>query len=148
MELQNQLNNNLELKNEQKNFFDSGLGKAIDNGIEIGLRYLLPDYIEDGVIELKDNLIDYGLKDGISKTIESVIDTGKNTADVLTGDIKNIDDIQDVLKADRVVDSMSDLLDDVLDKLENSGKINNNILNIVQSGEKYRKNFKRLFKII
>ena len=135
MELQNQLNNNLELKNEQKNFFDSGLGKAIDNGIEIGLRYLLPDYIEDGVIELKDNLIDYGLKDGISKTIESVIDTGKNTADVLTGDVKNIDDIQDVLKADRVVDSMSDLLDDVLDKLENSGKINNNILNIVQSGK-------------
>ena len=43
MELENQIDNDLEIKNEKNNFFNTGLGKAIDNGIEIGLRYLLPD---------------------------------------------------------------------------------------------------------
>ena len=90
MELENQINNNLEIKNEQNKFFDTFFGKAIDNGIDIALRYLLPDYIEDGVIEFKDNMIDYGLKDGISKSIESVINTGKNAIGILTGDFKNI----------------------------------------------------------
>ena len=135
MELENQVDNNLEIKNEQNNFFDSGLGKAIDNGIEIGLRCLLPDYVEDGVIELKDNLIEHGLKEGISKTIESVKDMSKSTIDIATGNLKNVDDIEEIFQANKVVDSMSDLLDNVLDKVKDSGKIDNNILNIVQSGK-------------
>ena len=44
--------NNLEIK--QNNFLQSILGKAINNGINIGLRYLLPNWAEDKVIVNKD----------------------------------------------------------------------------------------------
>ena len=135
MEIENQIDNNLEIKNKQNNFLNSTIGKAINNGIDIGLRFLLPDYLEDGIIELKDNLFNYGLKDGISKSIESVINTGKNAIGIVTGDFKNVGQIQSAIKSGGIIDSISDLLDDVFYKVEKSRKINSTIMNIVQSGK-------------
>ena len=131
------LNNNLELKNnnQQINFLNTTLGKAIDNGIDIGLRCILPDYLEEGIIELKDNLINYGLKDGISKSIESVIDTGKNIIGLVTGDFENISQVKSAIKSGGIIDSVSDLLDDVFDKIRNSGKINNSVINLIENGK-------------
>ena len=131
------LNNNVDLKNnnEQMNFLNTTLGKAIDNGIDIGLRCILPDYLEEGIIELKDNLFNYGLKDGISKSIESVIDTGKNIIGLVTGDFENISQVKSAIKSGGIIDSVSDLLDDVFDKIRNSGKINNSIMNLIENGK-------------
>ena len=42
--------------------------KTINSGIDIGIRYLLPDLVENEIIDLKDNLINLGLKDGIKKS--------------------------------------------------------------------------------
>ena len=52
-----ELNNNLEIEKEQKNFLETTLGKTINTGIDIGIRAILPDYIEEQIIDLKDNLI-------------------------------------------------------------------------------------------
>lgn len=131
------LNNNLELKNhnEQNSFLNSTLGKAIDNGIEIGLRCVLPNYLEDGIIELKDNLVKFGLKDGISKSIESVINTGKSMMGLVTGDFENISQIKGAIKSGGIIDSLSELLDDVFEKVRDSGKVNNTIIDLVQNGK-------------
>ena len=59
------LENNLVNEKEQNNFLETTLGKTINTGIDIGIRALLPDYIEEQIIDLKDNLMKYGLKDGI-----------------------------------------------------------------------------------
>ena len=69
IEIENNLQNDL----GQNNFLESVIGKTINTGIDIGIRALLPDYIENQVIDLKDNLIQYGLKDGIKKSIEDAI---------------------------------------------------------------------------
>lgn len=131
------LNNNLELKNnnEQNKFLNTTLGKAIDNGIDIALRCLLPDYIEEQVIDLKDNLIDYGLKDGISKSVESVINTGKSIVGIVTGNFENISQVKSAIKNGGIIDSVSDLLDDVFDKARDSGKINNTIIDLIENGK-------------
>ena len=59
------LNNemNLEKGNKRDDFLNSTLWKTINQGIDIGLRCTLPDLIENKIIEIKDNLIKYGLKD-------------------------------------------------------------------------------------
>ena len=131
------LNNNLELKNnnEQNNFLNTTLGKAIDNGIDIGLRCLLPDYIENQVIELKDNLINYGLKDGISKTVESVVNTGKSIIGIVTGNFENISQVKSAIKSGGIIDSISDLLDDIFDKVRDSGKVNDTIMDLIENGK-------------
>ena len=104
--LENNFNNSLEIK--QNNFLQSALGKAINNGINIGLRYLLPNWAEDKVIELKDNLLNYGLKDGISKTIQSVIDTGKSAIGIVTGNFENVNQINEAVKNGGILDSVSE----------------------------------------
>lgn len=69
MKLENLQNNNLELNNKivnentQKSFLETTLGKTVNTAIDIGLRAILPDFVENQVIAIKNNLLDYGLKD-------------------------------------------------------------------------------------
>ena len=131
--LENNFNNSLEIK--QNNFLQSALGKAINNGINIGLRYLLPNWAEDKVIELKDNLLNYGLKDGISKTIQSVIDTGKSTIGIVTGNFENVNQINEAVKNGGIIDSVSEIFDSVLNKIYSSGKLNDTTFNLIKNGK-------------
>ena len=62
LEKNNQIENNLNIEKEQNNFLNTTLWRTIDNGIDIGLRYVLPDFIENQIIDLKNNLIAYRIK--------------------------------------------------------------------------------------
>ena len=48
------LKNNLENEKEQKSFLETTIGKTINTAIDIGIRTILPDYIENQIIDLKD----------------------------------------------------------------------------------------------
>ncbi|MEE0865744.1 MAG: hypothetical protein U0L98_02950 [Clostridia bacterium] len=69
MKLENLQNNNLELNNKivnentQKSFLETTLGKTVNTAIDIGLRAILPDFVENEIIGIKNNLLNYGLKD-------------------------------------------------------------------------------------
>ena len=131
--INNNLNNNLEIK--QNIFLQSSLGQAINNGINIGLRYVLPNWAEDKIIELKDNLLNYGLKTGISKTIQSVIDTGKSAIGIVTGNFENINQINEAVKNGGIIDTFSEVFDSVLNKVYSSGKINMTTYNLIRNGK-------------
>lgn len=135
MELENSIYMNLNLEKKQNEFLNSTLWKTINNGIDIGLRYLLPDLVEDEIINLKDNLINYGLKDGIKKSINSVIETGKEAIGIISGNFENIGQIQKVIKNGGLIDKIDNFLDKTLDKAINSGKINQTIGKIVKTGK-------------
>lgn len=131
--LNNSINNNLEIK--QNKFLQSSLGQAINNGVNIGLRYILPNWAEDKVIELKDNLLNYGLKDGISQTIQSAIDTGKSAIGIVTGNFENVNQINEAVKNGGIIDNFSELFDSVLNKIYSSGKINTTVYNLIRNGK-------------
>ena len=133
LNLKNNLNNNLEIN--QNNFLQSNLWSAINNGIDIGIRCILPDWAEDKIIELKDNLINYGLKDGVSRSIKSVIDTGKSAVGIVTGNFENIEQINEAIKSGGIIDSVSDILDSVLNKINDDGKINNSVYKLIKNGK-------------
>ena len=131
--LENNLNNNLEIK--QNNFLQTTLGSAINNGVNIGLRYLLPNWAEDKIIELKDNLLNYGLKEGISKTIQSAVETGKTAIGIVTGNFENVNQINEAVKNGGIIDTFSEVFDSVLNKIYSSGKINSSVYNLIQNGK-------------
>ena len=133
LNLENNLNNNLEIK--QNNFLQTTLGQAINNGVNIGLRYILPNWAEDKVIELKDNLLNYGLKDGISKTIQSAIDTGKSAIGIVTGNFENVNQINEAVKNGGIIDNFSEIFDSVLNKIYSLGKINTTTYNLIRNGK-------------
>ena len=55
LEKNNNLENDIKQENNQKNFLETALGKTINFAIDIGIRAILPDFIEEQVINLKDN---------------------------------------------------------------------------------------------
>ncbi len=130
-----EINNNLNNEIEQKNFLETTLGKTINAGIDIGIRAVLPDYIEEQVIDLKDNLIKYGLKDGIKKSIDDAINVGKSAVGIVTGKFDNIYQVQEVIKSGGIIDNVSDLLNDVINKVYNKGLINYTVANTIKQGK-------------
>ena len=129
------LENNLVNEKDQNNFLDTTLGKTINTGIDIGIRALLPDYIEEQIIDLKDNLMKYGLKDGIKKSIDDAINVGKSTIGIVTGKFDNISQMQEAVKNGGIIDNVSYLLDDVINKVKNAGLINSTIANTIKKGK-------------
>ena len=135
IELENREEVTLEKSNTKENFLNSTLWKTINNGIDIGLRYLLPDLIEDEIVDLKDNLINFGLKEGIKKSIDSVIQTGKEAVGIFSGNFENIGQLQRAIKNGGVIDKVSDVLDTVIEKAEGAGKINRIVGNTIKKGK-------------
>lgn len=81
------MNNNISMeKNEipevtydkQKSFLETNMGQAINGGINLGLKAVLPDLIEDQIIEIKDSIITDGFSAGIKTAIDNVVDLGKS----------------------------------------------------------------------
>ncbi len=130
-----ELNNNLEIEKEQKNFLETTLGKTINTGIDIGIRAILPDYIEEQIIDLKDNLIKYGLKEGIKKSIDDAINIGKSAIGIVSGNFENIAQMQEAIKNGGIIDNVSSLLDSVINKVQSNGLINSTVARTIKQGK-------------
>ena len=129
------LEKNLNNENEQKNFLESTLGKTINSGIDIGIRSLLPDFLEEQVINIKDNLFNLGLKDGIKKTIDDAIDLGKTAIGIVTGNFDNVNQMQNAVKSGGIIDGVSSLLDTVVKGAKDAGLIDNKVANTLKKGK-------------
>ena len=129
------INNNIELEKEQKNFLNTTLGKTINSAIDIGIRAVLPDFLDEQIVNIKNNLLEYGLKEGISKTIEDAINLGKSTIGIFTGNFENISQMQDAVKSGGVIDGISTLLDSVINKTRKARLIDNNVSSLIKRGK-------------
>lgn len=130
-----EINNNLELEKNQKNFLETTLGKTINTGIDIGIRAILPDFIEEQIIDLKDNLIKYGLKDGIKKSIDDAINIGKSAIGIVSGNFENISQMQEAIKNGGIIDNISSLLDAIINKVQSNGLINSTVARTIKQGK-------------
>lgn len=135
LEINKNLNNSLIKAVDQNSFLQGTLGKAINTAIDIGLRAALPDVIENQVINIKDNMVNYGLKDGINKTIEDAINLGKSAIGIITGNFENISQMQEAVKNGGIIDGVSSLIDSVLMHMQESGVINKNISSLIKQGK-------------
>lgn len=126
---------NLVNEKTQKKFLETALGKTINTAVEIGIRAVLPDFIDDQIINIKDNLIDYGLKEGINKTIEDAIDIGKSAIGILTGNFENVNQMQNAVKTGGLLEGISSLLDTVVDKVRQAGLINSTVAKTIKQGK-------------
>lgn len=135
--LENNLKNGKELvkEEEQRNFIETGLGKTINFGLDIGLRALLPDFIEQSVIDIKDTLLKEGFAEGIKKVATSAIDIGKSAVGIVTGKFDNISQVQTAVKNGGIIDGISDLTDNVLNKTESSGTLSSDLVNTIKKGK-------------
>ena len=141
MELNNtenlQINNNNDLvtEQEQNTFLESTLGKVINSALDVGIRMILPDFIEEGVIGIKDSLMQGGLKEGVDTAINGAVNLGKSVLGIFTGKFEDISQARDAVKTGGIIDGISGVLDTVIDKTNSSGLINDNVAKLLSNGK-------------
>lgn len=127
------LNNNF--VDRQNNFLNTTMGKVINTAINAGIRYLFPNMIENQIINIKDELLNNGLKEGINTAIEEAINIGKSAIGIVTGKFDNIEQIQTAIGKGGLIDSISNVLDKVINKGIKNGKIDNKVFNMIKNGK-------------
>lgn len=133
-DVKNEINYNV-TPESQNNFLESTFGKVINTGINIGLRALLPNMIENQVIEIKDTIIKEGFKNGLSKTVESVVNLGKSAVGILTGKFDNVSQIQTAIEKGGMIDTISNGIDFGLKVAKESGALPKDVANAIKSGK-------------
>ena len=128
-------NNELILNENQNNFIETTLGKTVNIGLDIGLRALLPDFIEQQIIDVKDTILKEGFSEGIKSIISKGIDLGKSALGILTGNFENISQVQTAVKNGGIIDGVSELLDTILNKTTRSGVLSYNMANTIRRGK-------------
>ena len=134
MNLENNIEQSLKI-DKQSNFLESSLGKIINSGLDLGLKAVLPDLIEEQIIEIKNTILESGFKEGIKYAINSAMELGKSTVGIVTGEFENIGQIQVAIKKGGIIDTLSNLLDKAIKFAENKNLINNNISSLIKSGK-------------
>lgn len=148
----------------QTKCLNTEFAKAVNVGLDIGLKIILPDYIDDKVIEIKNNIMNNGFKEGLEKSFNDSIEVGKSALNILTNNFESISDAKSAIKAGGAIDKISDLIDDGVEVLKENKKIDsktaktiknekNNIIkniekNLDKSFEEQISNFEKLEKYI
>ena len=127
-----QLNQNeLVTTQEQNNFLNTTVGKVVNTAIDLGLRWVLPNFIEDQVIDIKNSLIKGGLKEGIKTTVQ----IGKSVTGIFTGKFENISQAQNAIKNGGIIDGISDVIDSTLNFTSKKGMIPSNVTTLIRKGK-------------
>lgn len=138
-----EINKNINLENsntkvtyeKQKSFLETNLGQIINGGVDLGLRVILPDIIEDEIIEIKDSIITDGFKAGVKTAIDNAVDMGKSFLGIFTGNFENMSQIREAIKKGGLIDSISDVLDWGINKAKDKNLINKNTAKIIKKGK-------------
>lgn len=133
MEIENQINNNINI--EKKIFLNNVIGRTINSALDIGLRAILPDLIENQIIDIKNALLQNGLKSGIDTAINSAIDFWKSANGIISGNFENIEQVKIAIGSGGIIDSISGVLDKVINKTYQNGYINKNVNNLIKNGK-------------
>lgn len=140
MELALNINNNLrEFINNigelQERFLESNFYKILNSGLDLGIQLIMPDIIQDQLIDIKNAIFEGGLKNGVNTLVENLKDFGKSALGIVTGNFENISQIQIAVKKGGIIDSISNLIDKALDKASKNGKINSNIKKAIKNSK-------------
>lgn len=124
-----------ELTKEENSFFESTFGKIVNSGIEIGIKAVLPNFLEDEVIEIKNAIINDGFKEGLKECLNSCKDIGKSFKGIVTGNFESIDQLNMAVKKGGLIDTISKGIDTSLKIAVDSELLDKNISKIIKSGK-------------
>jgi len=117
-EVENELGNKFEtelgevtIEEKQNKFLEGTLGKVINTGVDIALRAVLPNAIEDEVIDIKNVILTDGFKEGIKAAISAASNIGKSITGIFTGKFDSVSQAYTCVKSGGLIDSASKLVD-------------------------------------
>lgn len=126
---------NLELDKSKNDFFNTTVGKVIDNTVNIAIKALVPDIIDDQVINVKDAIIEGGFKEGLEEIKRSGTNFKESIKGIITGEFKTIEQMKIAIKDGGILDFVSLCVDKGIKCLSEKTGIDKSTLNLVSSGK-------------
>ena len=136
--LNNQLTNDMknnEISKNQNDFIGNMFKNAINFGVDLGLKSLLPDLIEDQVIDIKNSILKGGFKEGVNTLVKKVNEFKNSITGIFTGNFNNIEEIHTVTKQGGIIKTVSKGLSKGIDAGVKSGAIPKSIGGILKAGK-------------
>lgn len=121
--------------NENNNFLKTAFGIAVNETINYGLRKILPNFLEEQVIEIKDALLNNGIRDGINTAIDKVSDLGKSITGIFTGNFEKVSQVEMAVKKGGLIDEFSKLFDKGIDNIKEKDYIDKGTSNILKNSK-------------
>ena len=137
---ENELDNNIvseeiNIEESQKSFLETTVGKVVNTGVDIALRAILPNAIEDEIIDVKNIIFTDGLKSGLKAAVDSAINVGKSAIGIVTGKFENVSQAYTAIKSGGIIDSTSNIIDNAVKAAKENGLINNTTANLIKKGK-------------
>lgn len=132
------IDENIDLESEnnsQQSFLESTLGKVINFSVDTGLRAILPDIIEDEVVDVKNTFINEGFSEAINKVVDSAINFGKSAIGIVTGNFESVSQAEKAIEKGGIIDGVSNVIDFTVDKVSDLGIIPDEITSIIKKGK-------------
>ena len=136
------LDKNLDIKidndvteEKQNSFLQSTLGKTINTAFDLGLRAVLPELVEDKVIDIKNTIINCGFKEGINSAIKSAIDIGKSAIGIFTGNFENLSQVHTAIKKGGIIESVSNVINNVVNQASKNELISKTTTRFIKKGK-------------
>ena len=136
--LNNQLTNDMknnEISKNQNDFIGNMFKNAINFGVDLGLKSLLPDLIEDQVIDIKNSILEGGFKEGVNTLMKKVNEFKNSITGIFTGNFNNIQEINTATKQGGIIKTVSKGLSKGIDTGVKSGIIPKSIGGILKAGK-------------
>lgn len=136
MELEKQItNNSINLEKEQNKFINTTVGKVVDTALDIGIRYIMPDLIEEEVIDVKNALLENGLNAGIQTAVDNVVNIAKTAKGIVTGNFESVSQIKKAVETGGMIDTISESIDFAARKANQAGIINSTVRSLITTGK-------------
>lgn len=135
LEIESNLLNENNIEEKQRNFLETNIGKAVNTGLNIGIRYLLPDVIESQIIDIKDSFFQSGFREGIQTAVDSAINFGKSALGIITGNFDNVQQMQTAVRSGGIIDGISNVINYTINKVVEKGRIPNTVGRALKNGK-------------
>lgn len=131
--LENKADTSLEVS--QNKFLESTFGRVINTGIDVALRAILPNFLEDEVIGIKNVIINDGFKEGIKTAVNAASNIGKSITGIFTGKFDSVSQAYSAVKSGGIIDTASKMVDTAVKSAQANNLINNSTAKIIKKSK-------------
>lgn len=140
-EVKNDLNNTIQagiiasIGEKQNKFLEGTLGKVINTGVDIALRAILPNAIEDEIIGIKNVILNDGFKEGIKAAISAAANIGKSITGIFTGKFDTVSQAYTAVKSGGIIDTASKMVDTAVKSAQDNNLIKSSTAKVIKKSK-------------